>query len=77
MNIRSVLIDRLSIHGFVLFDHANQYAAAVKDLTKWHKQGRLALWKNEDLREGGLDAFAGSLNDLLIGRNSGKMVLRL
>jgi NADPH-dependent curcumin reductase CurA len=77
MNIRSVLIDRLSIHGFVLFDHANQYAQAVKDLTEWHNGGRLVLWKKEDLREGGLDAFAGSLNDLLSGRNSGKMVLQL
>ena len=77
MNSRSVLIDRLSIHGFVLFDHASRYAAAVKDLTKWRNEGRLVPWKNEDVREGGLDAFADALNDLLSGRHCGKMVLQL
>ena len=77
MNVRSVLIDRLSVQGFVLFDHECRYAEAVKDLTRWHSSGRLRLWSSEDLREGGLVGFSGALADLLAGSHDGKMVLQL
>lgn len=72
---RSILVNRLSIRGFIVFDFAKQYTEALGHLGKWHSEGKLKM--REDVRDGGPDAFPDVLNLLYTGENFGKLVLRM
>ncbi|MBZ0218590.1 MAG: hypothetical protein K8F25_18690 [Fimbriimonadaceae bacterium] len=74
-NVRSILVNRLKMQGFIVFDFAGRYAEAVQALGKWHAEGRLKM--REDVRGGGIDAFPDTLNMLYSGENQGKLVLKL
>jgi hypothetical protein len=54
-NFRSVLVNRLRIQGFIVFDFIKKYPEAYEKLGTWHKEGKLKF--KEDVREGGLEAF--------------------
>ena len=72
---RSILVNRLKIQGFIVFDFAKQMREAIGHLGKWHAEGKLKM--REDVREGGVDAFPDTLNMLYTGENFGKLVLKL
>ncbi len=74
-NFGSILINRLRVQGFIVFDFAERYAEAGKALAAWQAQGRLIM--REDVREGGLEAFVDVLNELYCGGNNGKLVLKV
>lgn len=74
-NIRSVLVNRLKMQGFIVFDFIKRYSEAVQAMGKWHAEGTLKM--REDVREGGVDAFPDTLNMLYTGENQGKLVLKL
>ncbi len=74
-NLRSVLTQRLKIQGLIVFDWADRIDEAIRDLGKWHAEGKLKI--REDVREGGLDAFPDVLNLLYTGGNQGKLVLKV
>jgi NADPH-dependent curcumin reductase CurA len=74
-NLRAVLTQRLKMQGLIVFDWANRTPEAIAELGAWHKQGKLKI--REDVREGGLDAFADVLNLLYTGGNQGKLVLKV
>ncbi len=74
-SIRSVLVNRLRVQGFIVFDFAKRYPEAVKALGEWHASGLLKM--REDVRDGGVDAFPDVLNMLYSGENNGKLVLRV
>ena len=73
-NLRSVLVNRLTVRGFIVFDFLSRYPEAIEALGKWHAEGKLKM--REDVREGGVDAFPDVLNELYTGGNFGKLVLR-
>ena len=75
MNLRSILVNRLKVRGFIVFDFADQYGEALKTLAGWHAEGKLKL--RQDVREGGVDAFPDVLNLLYTGGNFGKLVLKV
>jgi hypothetical protein len=70
-----VLVMRLRVQGLIVFDFAERYGEALADLGRWHQEGRLTF--REDVREGGVDAFAETLALLYTGGNFGKLVLKL
>lgn len=72
---RSILVNRLTMRGFIVFDFIKQYPEALKTLGEWHAAGRLKM--REDVREGGVDAFPDVLNLLYTGGNFGKLVLHI
>jgi len=74
-NIRSILVNRLTVRGFIVFDFIDQYGSAMKQLGAWHAEGKLKL--REDVRGGGINAFPDVLNLLYTGGNNGKLVLEL
>jgi NADPH-dependent curcumin reductase CurA len=74
-NIRMILVMRLRVQGLIVFDFAERYGEALADLGRWHQEGRLTF--REDVREGGVDAFAETLALLYTGGNFGKLVLKL
>ena len=74
-NIRMVLVMRLRVQGFIVFDFAKRYREVLAELGQWVKDGRIKL--REDIREGGLDAFPETLQLLYTGGNFGKLVLKV
>ena len=73
--LRMILVNRLTVRGFIVFDFADQAAEATSDLLGWLEDGRLKM--KEDVRDGGVDAFPDVLNELYSGGNFGKLVLRI
>ena len=74
-NIRSVLVNRLTMRGFIVFDFIEKYPEAIANLGKWHAEGAIKL--REDVRAGGIDAYPDVLNLLYTGGNQGKLVLQV
>jgi NADPH-dependent curcumin reductase CurA len=71
---RHLLVKRARMQGFVIFDHADHYDAARRDLAQWLREGSLTYI--EDVLEGieqAPDAIAG----LYRGENLGKRLIRL
>jgi hypothetical protein len=75
VNLRSILVNRLKVRGFIVFDFVAQYGDALQTLGEWHSEGKLKL--RQDVREGGIDAFPDVLNLLYTGGNFGKLVLKV
>jgi NADPH-dependent curcumin reductase CurA len=74
-NFRSVLVNRLRVQGFIVFDFIDRYPEAYEKLGTWHKEGKLKF--REDVREGGLEAFPDVLKMLYTGENFGKLILKV
>ena len=74
-NLRAILTQRLKMQGLIVFDWADRFGEAIKDLGDWHAAGALKM--REDVREGGIDAFPETVNLLYTGGNNGKLVLKV
>ena len=73
-NYLSLLINRASMTGMVVFDYADRYAAASKIMAGWFAEGRLK--SREDIVPGFL-TFPETLLKLFAGENVGKLVLKV
>ena len=71
-NDLSLLVNRASMTGMVVFDYAARYGEAARDLAAWLKSG--AIKSREDV-VAGLDNFPEALAMLFTGENTGKLVL--
>jgi len=74
-NYLSLLVNRASMTGMVVFDYAARYEEGVREMAQWIGDGRLRA--REDIVEGGIDAFPETLLKLFKGENFGKLVLAL
>ncbi len=74
-NLRSILVNRLKMQGFIVFDYRDRYREGVEALLNWHETGLLKF--REDVRPGGVDAYPDMLNLLFSGGNFGKLVLEI
>ncbi len=74
-NYLSLLVNRARMEGIVVFDYADRYPQAVAELAGYLKDGRMK--SREDVVEGGVAAFPGTLGRLFTGENFGKLVLRV
>src|SRR5262249_48942760 len=73
-NYRSLLVNRASMKGFIVFDYAERYGEAVRELAAWMAAGKLI--SREDIVEG-LATFPDTLLKLFNGENKGKLMLKL
>jgi NADPH-dependent curcumin reductase CurA len=73
-NYLSLLVHRASMTGMVVFDYAERYRDAARDLAAWRAEGRLK--SREDIVTG-LDNFPEALAMLFTGENTGKLVLQI
>ncbi|HMM67604.1 MAG TPA: NADP-dependent oxidoreductase [Dokdonella sp.] len=73
-NYLSLLVNRASMKGMVVFDFASRYGEAVKAMAGWMKQGKLK--SREDIAEG-FENFPETLLKLFKGENTGKLVLKV
>ncbi len=74
-NYLSLLVNRASMTGFVVFDYAARYGEAAAEIAGWLRDG--SLISREDVVDGGVEAFPEALLKLFSGDNVGKLVLRL
>jgi NADPH-dependent curcumin reductase CurA len=74
-NYLSLLVNRASMTGMVVFDYAERYGEGAREMGQWIAQGKLKA--REDVVAGGIDAFHDTLLKLFKGENFGKLVLAL
>ena len=74
-NYMSLLVNRARMEGFVVFDYADRYTAALREMAGWLAEGRLV--SKEHVVPGGVRAFPGALRSLFAGENTGKLVLEV
>ena len=74
-NYLSLLVNRASMTGMVVFDYADRYGEGARAMAQWIAQGKLVA--KEDVVQGGIDAFPETLLKLFKGENLGKLVLAL
>ncbi len=74
-NLRFVLVNRLTMRGFIVFDFFDRYPEAIKALSEWNEKGLIKF--RQDVREGGVHAYPDVLNELFSGGNNGKLVLKV
>jgi len=73
-NYMSLLVNRASMAGMVVFDYASRYAEAAREMAGWMATGQLK--SREDIVEG-LETFPDTLLKLFKGENTGKLVLKV
>lgn len=73
-NYMSLLVNRASMTGMVVFDYAARYTEAANVMASWMHQGKLKT--REDIVEG-LETFPETLLKLFKGENTGKLVLKV
>jgi len=73
-NYRSLLVSRASMTGFLVFDYAERYPEAVRELAGWLAAGKLK--SREDIVEG-LETFPDTLLKLFTGANEGKLMIKV
>ncbi|WP_173434273.1 NADP-dependent oxidoreductase [Allosalinactinospora lopnorensis] len=74
-NYMSLLVNRASMTGMVVFDYADRYSEGITQLAEWRAAGRLRSL--EDVVSGGVAAFPETLLRLFRGENLGKLVLKV
>ena len=72
--MRSVLTNRLRIQGFIVWDYAAQQQEFLDTVGGWIRSGQLKY--REDIVEG-LEAAPAAFQGLLVGKNFGKLVVRV
>jgi len=74
-NYMSLLVRRARMEGFVVFDYADRFPSAVREIAGWIADGRIKV--REQVVTGTVDDFPSTLDMLFRGENVGKLVLRL
>ena len=69
-----ILMQRLTVRGFIVIDYLPQIEEAFADLSRWIAEGRIK-WKDHVVQ--GLDQAPDSLNLLFSGGNDGKLIVEL
>ncbi len=73
-NFAAVIMKRLSIKGFILFDYHKHYPKALAELHSWIKAGKITY--RDDITSG-LEHAPEALNKLFTGANTGKLMIQV
>ncbi|MEJ2162123.1 MAG: NADP-dependent oxidoreductase, partial [Robiginitalea sp.] len=73
-NYLSLLVNRATMQGMVVFDYTSRYAEAAQAMGKWMAEGKLKT--REDVYEG-IENFPQTYNRLFSGEKLGKLVLKV
>jgi NADPH-dependent curcumin reductase CurA len=69
-----VLVHRVMIRGFIVFDHVARQPDFIRDVGGWIRSGELTY--REDVVEG-IEHAVGAFRGLLRGENFGKLLVRV
>ena len=73
-NLAPVLVNRVTIRGFLVSDHADRLPQFLADCSRWLREGKLKY--REDIVQG-LEKAPEALIGLLRGQNTGKMLVKV
>jgi NADPH-dependent curcumin reductase CurA len=73
-NYLSLLVNRASMTGIIVFDWADRYGEGARQMAEWLAEGRITA--REDIVEG-FETFPETLQMLFTGQNNGKLVLKV
>ncbi len=73
-NYLSLLVNRAMMKGMVVFDYADRYHLAAREMAGWMAQGKLKARTDVSV---GLENFPEALLKLFKGENTGKLVLKV
>ena len=73
-NYMMLLVARARMQGMVVFDYADRFPAAIKDIAQWMKEGKFV--SREDVVSG-IENFPATMNKLFSGGNFGKLILKV
>jgi NADPH-dependent curcumin reductase CurA len=73
-NYLSLLVNRATMQGMVVFDYAQRYGEAAREMGAWLAEGRLK--SKEDIYEG-IENFPQTYRRLFTGEKLGKLVLKV
>ncbi|MGA7928093.1 MAG: hypothetical protein WCA20_19150, partial [Candidatus Sulfotelmatobacter sp.] len=73
-NYLSLLVNRATMKGMLVFDYADRYAQAAQEMAGWMAAGKLK--SREDIVEG-LETFPDTFLKLFKGENLGKLILKV
>jgi NADPH-dependent curcumin reductase CurA len=73
-NYLSLLVNRATMKGMLVFDYADRYAQAAQEMAGWMAAGKLK--SREDVVEG-LETFPDTFLKLFTGENVGKLILKV
>ncbi|WP_411031611.1 NADP-dependent oxidoreductase [Spongiimicrobium sp. 3-5] len=73
-NYLSLLVNRASMKGMIVFDYANDYGKAAQEMGTWIASGKLK--SKEDIYEG-IENFPETFERLFTGAKLGKLVLKV
>jgi NADPH-dependent curcumin reductase CurA len=73
-NYMSLLVSRARMEGFVVFDYAQQFGAAMQEMAGWMAAGQL---DSQEHIETGIENFPEVLLKLFDGGNFGKLILQV
>jgi NADPH-dependent curcumin reductase CurA len=71
---RHLLVKRARMQGFLIFDYAQRFPEALRELESWVRAGQIRY--REDILEG-LEQAPGSIAGLYRGENLGKRLIRI
>lgn len=72
--MRNILVKRLKVQGFIIFDHAHRQPDFLRDVGQWLQQGHIRY--REDRVEG-LEQAPQAFLRMLKGGNFGKLVVQV
>lgn len=73
-NYLSLLVNRARMEGMIVFDWADRYGEAIREMAGWMAAGKLT--SREDIVDG-LETFPETLLRLFTGENFGKLMIRV
>jgi NADPH-dependent curcumin reductase CurA len=73
-NMAHVLVKRLTIKGFLIFDHGDDYEDFENDMKQWITNKQMK-WRETVVE--GLENAPQAFIDLLDGKNIGKMIVKI
>ena len=73
-NYLSLLVNRASIKGMIVFDYVPKYEKAISEISGWIEEGKITV--NEDIYEG-IDNFRSIFLKLFNGDKMGKLILKI
>ena len=73
-NMAHVLVKRLTIKGFLIFDHENDVENFNRDMKKWYLEKKII---SKETVVKGLENSPQAFIDLLNGKNIGKMLVKI
>ncbi|MGE5089409.1 MAG: NADP-dependent oxidoreductase, partial [Candidatus Levyibacteriota bacterium] len=71
---RHLLVKRARMQGFLVFDHAERFPEALRELDGWVRAGQIRY--REDILDG-IEEAPGSIAGLYRGENLGKRLIRI